>query len=137
MAAGAAEANRQVVADQLAAAAGEDRRPTGEACSILLASVGGESSDAPSVCLDGTADRLVAPAGRMEPPKTEGHHRRDGGGRKSVGDIGQTGVRSEPQQPPSSQTGPLCSQWRDGVARTRLAVALGAGHKYSVERRQS
>ena len=105
-AAGAAQENGQVVTDQLAAAAGEDGRPAGEACPILLASVGGESSDAPAVCVDGAADRVVAPARRIERPKREGHQRRDCGGRKSVGDIGQPRVGSDPQGPPASQNWP-------------------------------
>ena len=48
--------------DQLAAAAGEDGRPAGEACPILRASVRGGSSDAPAVGVEGVADRVVAPA---------------------------------------------------------------------------
>jgi hypothetical protein len=45
-AAGVAQANRELVADQLAAAVGEDRRASGEARPVLLAAVGGEPSDA-------------------------------------------------------------------------------------------
>ncbi|HTG59570.1 MAG TPA: transposase [Terriglobia bacterium] len=37
----------QMVADQLAAGFGENRRPAGETCPLLLASVGGEPSDSP------------------------------------------------------------------------------------------
>jgi hypothetical protein len=40
----AAEANRNVVAHQLAATAGEDGRTTGNACPLLLAVVGREPS---------------------------------------------------------------------------------------------
>jgi hypothetical protein len=47
--AGAAEGNRNVVVDQLAAAAGEDRRPVGKACPLLLAIVDGKPSDAAPV----------------------------------------------------------------------------------------
>jgi hypothetical protein len=45
-AAGAAEGNRVVVADQPAATVGEDRRSVGKACPLLLAIVGGEPPDA-------------------------------------------------------------------------------------------
>jgi AraC-like DNA-binding protein len=62
---GAAEQNRQVVGEQLAAAAGEDGQAAGEACLILLAPVGGEPSDAPPFRVDGTADRVAAPASRI------------------------------------------------------------------------
>lgn len=47
--AGRAQANRELVADQLAAKAGEDRRTAGEICSLLLAFSGGTASDAASV----------------------------------------------------------------------------------------
>ena len=45
-AAGAARADREVVANQLAAAAGENRRAFNKACTLLLAVAGGEPSDA-------------------------------------------------------------------------------------------
>src|ERR1019366_69665 len=56
-AAGIAQANRELVADQLAAAAGEDGRTAGEACPLLLAIVGGRTSDAAAVRGDAGADR--------------------------------------------------------------------------------
>ena len=61
-AAGAAEEDRELVADQLAAAAGEDRRPVGEARPVLLAAVSGRSSDAAGVRIDFAKDLGVAPA---------------------------------------------------------------------------
>ena len=45
-ASGAAQENRQLVADQLAAEAGQDGRSSGEMCPLLLAALGGESSHA-------------------------------------------------------------------------------------------
>ena len=65
---GAAEEDRQVVADQLAAAAGEDGRAAGEARPLLLAPAGGESSEAPPVRVDGAADRVAALACRVDEP---------------------------------------------------------------------
>ena len=50
----------------------------------------------------------------------------NGGGRKSVGDIGQTRVSSELQQPPSGQDWPRCVDWKDGAARTRPKVVSSA-----------
>ena len=69
-AAGAAEEDRQVVGDELATAAGENRRPAGEACPILLASVGREPSDATALRVDAPADRAAALAsGVVQPPE--------------------------------------------------------------------
>ena len=48
-AAGAAEEDRELVADQLAATVGEDGRAVGETCAVLLASVGRGPSDAAAV----------------------------------------------------------------------------------------
>ena len=48
-AAGAAKEDRELVADQLAAAAGKDGRPVGEACPVLRAPVGRGPSDAAGV----------------------------------------------------------------------------------------
>ena len=64
-AAGAAEGNRNVVVDQLAAAAGEDRRTVGKACPLLLAIVGGEPTDAAPVWKHTAADRGFAAASRV------------------------------------------------------------------------
>ena len=62
-AAGVAQANRELVADQLAAAAGEDGWTVGETCPLLLAAVGGESSDAAAVWQHAAADGRAAAAG--------------------------------------------------------------------------
>src|ERR1035437_7329024 len=63
--AGAAEGNRNVVVDQLAAAAGEDRRPVGQAFPLLLAVLGREPSDAAPVRKHAAADSGFAAAGRI------------------------------------------------------------------------
>ena len=46
--------------DQLAATAGEDRRTAGETCTLLLATVGGRTSDAAAVRGDAGPDRSAA-----------------------------------------------------------------------------
>ena len=56
-AAGAAEEDRELVADQLAATAGEDRRQAGQACPLLLADAGRRPSHTAAVWEHGTADR--------------------------------------------------------------------------------
>ena len=53
---GAAAKDGQLVADQLAATAGENGRPIGQARSLLLAAVGRESSDQTTLRGHGTAD---------------------------------------------------------------------------------
>jgi hypothetical protein len=53
---GTAEEDREVVVDELAAAVGEDRRAAGETCTVLLAALGGKSSDEAVVYGDGGAD---------------------------------------------------------------------------------
>ena len=50
-----------LLADQLAAAAGEDRRTAGEACALLLAAAGGEPSDAAALWSDAAKDRGTIP----------------------------------------------------------------------------
>jgi Transposase DDE domain group 1 len=55
-AADVAKANRELVADELAATAGEDRRSSGETCPLLLAAFGREPSNAPFVREHGAAD---------------------------------------------------------------------------------
>ena len=64
-AARAAERDRWLVLDQLAAAVGEDRWTVGEARTILLAAAGRESSDAPFVWKHGAADCGAARANRI------------------------------------------------------------------------
>ena len=49
--------DRQLVADQLAATVGEDRRQIGQARPVLLAAAGGEPSDEAAVRQHGAADR--------------------------------------------------------------------------------
>jgi len=62
---GAAEGDRIVVAHQLAAAAGEDRRSVDRACSLLLAIAGGRTPHARAVRDDVAQDRAVAASGKL------------------------------------------------------------------------
>ena len=55
-AAGAAEEDRQLVADEFTAAAGENGRPIGQARAVLLAAAGGKRPDAAAVRGDGATD---------------------------------------------------------------------------------
>ena len=47
--AGPAQENRELVADEFAAAVGENRRTTGETCTLLLTAFGGGTSEPPAV----------------------------------------------------------------------------------------
>ena len=60
--AGPAAEGRTLVLDEYPAAIGQDRWPLGETRPVLLAIVGGESSDAAAVWKHGTADRSAAAA---------------------------------------------------------------------------
>ena len=53
---GAAQQNRQLVADRLAAAIGEDGRPVGQVRTVLLVAPGRKSSDAAAVWQYGAAN---------------------------------------------------------------------------------
>src|SRR5208282_1182459 len=61
-AAGVAGAGRHLVADQLAAAPGENRRTAHQTCALLLVAAGGESSDAPALRKHAAEDRDAAAA---------------------------------------------------------------------------
>jgi hypothetical protein len=58
-AAGVAEENRELVADQLAAQAGENRRSFDQARAVLVAAAGREPSDQATVWEHDTADRCA------------------------------------------------------------------------------
>ena len=60
-----AQANRELVADQLAAAVGEDGRATGKACAVLLADAGGRTPDKSTVRGDVAEDRAVVSSGKL------------------------------------------------------------------------
>ena len=65
-AAGLAQANRELVADEPAATVGEDRRTAGETCTLLLAAVGGGPSGPAAIRGDAEPDRTITGASRIE-----------------------------------------------------------------------
>jgi hypothetical protein len=65
---GAAEKNRRLVADELAAAAGENRRTPNQARPLLLAATGGESPHAAAVWEHAAQDRGAAITNRIDEP---------------------------------------------------------------------
>jgi len=58
-AAGVAQANRELVADDFAATAGEDEGTAGKTCASLLASAGRRTSDSAAVRGDAGPDRAA------------------------------------------------------------------------------
>ena len=69
-AAGVAGADRHLVADQLAAATGENRRAAHQACPVLLVAAGGESSDATAFWQHAEEDRDAAVASGIGGPRS-------------------------------------------------------------------
>ena len=84
-----------MVADQLAAAAGEDGRSARETRPVLLAAAGGEPSNAAALRVDATADRVAALASPVAEPRHDGVSRtRDGMKAK----VSQTQVERGPSR---------------------------------------
>src|ERR1035437_6993169 len=79
-AAGAAKQDRQLVADELAATAGEDGRTIGETRPVLLPATGGEPPDAAAVRKHAAADRRAALADRIGGRGGEANRSEEGGG---------------------------------------------------------
>ena len=71
-AAGAAQANREVVTDQSAAATGQDRWLTGEVRAVLLAVACRRASDAAAVRGHGAADRSATGTDGVADPQIGG-----------------------------------------------------------------
>ena len=115
LAAGAAEEDRELVADQLAAAAGEDGRQAGQARPLLLAARNREPPDGATVWKHGAADRLAALASRVGEPTT--------GSDFLWGS--QTG-----------QNDPFRGLSKHLALRTRLPAALGTGQEELLGRRK-
>jgi hypothetical protein len=90
-AAGAAEGNRNVLVDQLAAAAGEGRRTVGKARPLLLAIVGGEPPDAAPVWKHAAADRGFAAASRVG---SAGRRNQSGRRRGVEGGVSERSLRN-------------------------------------------
>ena len=84
-AAGVAKEDRQLVVDEPAAAIGEDGGPIGQARPVLLAAVGGKSSDPAALRGDGRKDRRLAGGDRVAGGGGCSEIRRPGGeGRRGV-----------------------------------------------------
>jgi hypothetical protein len=100
------------VADQLAAATGEDRRALGEACPVLLAPVGRGPSDSAGVRGDFAADLGAAVTGGGKSWRLAGtkeRRRKEGGDGGAVRELGRDApklpVGSGPEGPPPTLHG--------------------------------
>ena len=81
-AAGTAQGNRQLVADQLAAALGETRRSSDKARPVLLVAASGEPPDLAALCRHAEEDRGAAVASGIGGPRNgAGFGDAEGGGR--------------------------------------------------------
>ena len=88
--AGAAEENRPLVAHQLAAAAGENRRAADQTRALLLAAPDRESSDEAALRKHAVQDRGTTITSGIGEPQTGSDFGDEGGrGGKSVGGIGR------------------------------------------------
>jgi len=124
-AAGAAEGNRNVVINQFAAAAGENRRAAGKACPLLLAIAGREPSHAALVRKHAAADGGFAAASRVGAAA-----RRNQSGRRRGVDGG--GLRASASKWEKSRV-----FWsRKRPSRARQGLWDGNGCKKDRERRQ-
>src|ERR1035437_7290460 len=107
-AAGAAEEDRELVADQLTATVGEDRRQADQARPVLLASVGRGPSDAAGVRGDSAADLGVAVTGGVRAGGLPGG--RGGEKRRRDGGVSENCAETRPSFP-------LTPAGRGGAAR--------------------
>jgi len=90
-ASGFAERDCELVSDQLAATAGEDRRTSGQTCALLLATAGGRTSDAAAVRGDAGPDRAATATDGIAswwPSQRRGICLQRVGGRRGVAKVG-------------------------------------------------
>src|SRR5208282_2820117 len=83
-AASVAGTGRQLVADQLAAAVGEDRRAVDQACALLLVAAGRGASDTAAVCRHAAEDRGAAVAGGIRRARRGANFDDDAGAKGKV-----------------------------------------------------
>ena len=95
-AAGAAQKDRSLVADQLATEVGEDGRALSEACALPLAAVGGRSSDAAGVRGDFADDLGSAPTDWIGRGGREGNRWKEGGW---DGEVSEKSLAMKPLRP--------------------------------------
>jgi len=126
-AAGAAKEDRELVADQLAATVGEDRRQADQARPVLLASVGRGPSDTPGVRGDSTADLGAAVTGGVRagglPGRKGSEEKKEG--RWSVRELGPKRTKVAGWHPTGRRTAHfprVLVQFRRSAAKNLVAI---------------
>ncbi len=138
--AGAACADREVVANQPAAAVGEDRRTADPTCPLLLVAVGRGASDAAAVRRRAGEDRGAAVAGGIRRAQSGADFNDNAGaqGEVSAGSSGKSifsGVACPPdaKPPPSSAAGNQSTNTAETLQRNAVQsierVGIGASKR--------
>src|SRR6266849_5748737 len=112
-----AEEDWKLVADELAAAAGEDGRSAGETCALLLAFAGRRTSESEAVRQHAENDRGVATAGKLANQDKKANERSEAIQRGSVSGEADWGGQTSTAAPQNGQNEP---HYHPGPAR--LAV---------------
>jgi hypothetical protein len=131
--AGAARAGREVVAHQLAAAVGQDRRTAHPTCALLLVAVGREPSNAAVVCRDAAADRRLAHASEIRRvPRGANFDEDAGDAGRSVARIDRETASSAVEGPADTKPATSATTWEH--CGTKLARALPRKTVRAIER---
>ncbi len=114
--AGAADEDRHLVADQLAAAAGENRRTVDKAQTLLLVAAGGESPDPTALRQHAAQDRDAAVASRISRRAGRGDVGDDAGaqGEVSAESLGKRVISGRCVRV-RCETGPPQRRWKHRV----------------------
>jgi hypothetical protein len=128
-AAGVAQANRELVADQPTAAAGENAWKVGETCPLLLAAVGREPSDEAALWEYGAADRCAVASGGIA-EAVAGEIDPESRGDGEVSD--KTGQEGRGQQLRDSRRGTPIPVPRPGPGQGKHSCAGAPEQVYSV-----
>ena len=110
---GAADEGRHLVADQLAAAVGENRRTAHQTCALLLVAVGRGASDPAVVCWHAAEDHGAAVAGWMRQVQSGSDFDDDAGaqGEVSAEPLGKRDISGR-CVPTRCETGPSPRRWK-------------------------
>ena len=132
---GAAQWNRKLVAAQLAAALGENRRSIGQARKLLLVAPSGESSDAAALWSQAVRDSGVSLAIGIGERLVAADFRAPGG---RGGKVSQVSVERGPISSfgilRRGKIGPFRGPWKHPAPQTRLTVAFSGGQAYVMGR---
>ena len=126
---GATEENRQLVADQFAAAVSEDGWPIDQARSVLLVAPGREPSDAATLRGHGVANRLAVRASRVAALQTE---RVSVSREAGVGKVSEGRVEGAPWRSLENQNWPFRGLGKHLALQTPLTIPFSGGQVYII-----